>query len=132
MFLRKSAILVILIFAGLICVYGADITGKWTAQFDSQVGVQKYTFDFKVEGTKLTGTATSSIKGQDGSSVNEAKTQIQEGKIEGDKVTFSENLPYTGMDLKIVYTGTVSGNEIKLSRTVADQPGETFVAKREK
>jgi hypothetical protein len=132
MFLRKSAILVVLIFAGLVCAYGADITGKWSAQFDSQVGVQKYTFDFKVEGTKLTGTATSIIKGQDGSTVNEAKTQIQEGKIEGDKITFSENLPYTGMDLKIVYTGTVSGNEIKLSRTVADQPGETFVAKREK
>jgi hypothetical protein len=132
MFLRKSAILAILIFAGLVCVYGADITGKWTTQFDSQVGVQKYTFDFKVEGTKLTGTATSSIKGQDGSVANEAKTQIQEGKIEGDKISFSENLPYTGMDLKIVYTGTVSGNEIKLSRTVSDQPGETFVAKREK
>jgi hypothetical protein len=132
MFLRKSAVLAVLIFAGLVCVYGADITGKWTAQFDSQVGVQKYSFDFKVEGSKLTGTATSTIKGEDGAVVNEAKTQILEGKIEGDKISFSENLSYTGMDLKIVYTGTISGNEIKFSRTVSDQPGEAFVAKREK
>jgi len=42
------------------------------------------------------------------------------------------NSGYTGMDLKIVYTGTVSGDEIKFSRTVADQPGETFVAKKAK
>jgi hypothetical protein len=132
MLLRRSAILAVLMIAGLGSLYAADITGKWTTEFDSQVGKQSYTFDFKVEGTKLTGMAISSIKGPDGSAVNEAKTPITEGKIEGDKVSFVENLSYTGMDLKIVYTGTISGNEIKFSRTVSDQPGETFVAKKAK
>ncbi len=132
MFLRRSAILAVLVLAGLVCAYAADITGKWTTEFDSQVGKQSYVFEFKVEGAKLTGMANSVITGPDGSKVNEAKTPITEGKIEGANVSFVENLSYTGMDLKIVYTGTVSGDEIKFSRTVSDQPGETFVAKKAK
>ena len=32
----------------------ADVTGTWTASFDTQVGVQNYTYTFKVEGSKLT------------------------------------------------------------------------------
>ena len=126
MFLRKSAILAVLILAGLACVYAADITGTWTTQFDSQVGVQKYTFEFKADGTKLTGRALSNIAGAD------AKTEITEGKITGDEVTFVENLKYQEMELKITYKGKISGDEIKFSRTVGDAGGEEFVAKRTK
>ncbi len=126
MFVRKGVILAVLILVGLVCVYAADITGKWTTQFESQVGTQKYVFEFKADGAKLTGKAISTI----GDATQ--TTEITEGKIEGDKVSFVENLKYQGMDLKIAYTGTVSGDEIKLSRTVSDQPGETFVAKRAK
>jgi hypothetical protein len=126
MFTRNSAILAALILAGLVCVYAADITGTWTTQFDSQVGVQKYTFEFKVDGTKLTGRALSNIAGAD------AKTEITEGKIKGDEVTFVENLNYQGMELKITYKGKISGDEIKFSRTVGDAGGEEFVAKRAK
>jgi len=126
MFWRESGILAILFFAGLVCVYAADITGKWTTEFDSQVGLQKYVFEFKVEGTKLTGRAISNIGG------NEAKTELQEGKINGDEVTFIENLNYQGMELRISYKGQISGDEIKFSRTVGDAGGEQFVARRAK
>jgi opacity protein-like surface antigen len=124
MFMRKGVLLAVLILAGLFCVYAADITGKWTAQFDSQVGVQKYVFDFKVDGTTLTGVANSDIGGA------QAKTPITEGTVNGDDVSFVENLDYQGMQLKITYKGKISGDEIKFSRTVGDQGGETFVAKR--
>ena len=124
--LRKSTILAILLLTGLVCVYGADITGKWTTQFDSQVGVQKYTFEFKVEGTKLTGKAISNIADAN------ATTELTEGKVTGDEVTFVENLNYQGMELKITYKGKISGDEIKFSRTVGDSGGEEFVAKRVK
>ncbi len=126
MFLRKSLILAALMLAGLVCVYAADITGKWTTQFDSQVGLQKYTFEFKVDGTKLTGKAISNIAGAD------ATTELTEGKVSGDDVAFVENLNYQGMELKITYKGKVSGDEIKFSRTVGDSGGEEFVAKRAK
>jgi hypothetical protein len=126
MVLRKSVILAALVLTGLVCVYAADITGTWTTQFDSQVGVQKYTFEFKVDGAKLTGRALSNIAGAD------AKTEITEGKINGDEVTFVENLNYQGMELKITYKGKIAGDEIKFSRTVGDAGGEEFVAKRAK
>ena len=112
---------------GLVSVYGADIAGKWTAEFDSQVGVQKYIFEFKVEGTTLTGTAISKI-----ADAEEARTPITEGTVSGDDVAFVENLNYSGMELKIAYKGKIAGDEIKFTRDVAGQGGETFVAKRAK
>jgi len=123
--MRKGMILAVLIITGMACLFAADITGKWTAQFDSQVGLQKYVFEFKLEGTKLTGTAISKIGDNP-----EAKTPITEGTVNGDDVAFVENLNYSGMDLHIAYKGKISGGEIKLSRMVGDQQGETFVAKR--
>jgi hypothetical protein len=125
MFVRKGMILAVLILTGLVCVYGADITGKWTAEFDSQVGLQKYVFEFQADGSTLTGMAISNIDGA------EAKTPITEGKIDGDKIHFVENLNYQGMELRIVYEGTVSGDEIQLAR-IEGGGNEEFMAKRAK
>ena len=33
----------------------ADITGQWTASFDTQIGVQTYTYEFVLKGNALTG-----------------------------------------------------------------------------
>jgi len=126
MFLRKSLVLTALILAGLVCLYAGDITGKWTAEFDSQVGVQKYTFELKAEGANLTGTAISRIGDA------QAQTKITEGKISGDDVTFVENLDYQGMALRIVYKGKISGDEIKFERTVGEYGVNSLVAKRVK
>jgi hypothetical protein len=101
----------------------ADISGTWTTSFDSQVGVQTYTYTFVVKGTAVTGT----FKSGNGAGA------ITEGKLEGDKLTFVENMDYQGQALKIAYTGTVvSADEIKFSRDVGGQGGETFTAKRVK
>jgi hypothetical protein len=124
MFSRKTLVFAVVVAAGLLCAYAADITGKWTAQFDSQVGVQKYTYDFKVEGTKLTGTALANIDG------NESKAAIQDGKIDGDEISFVEMQNYQGQEIRIVYKGKVSGDEIKFTRNVADTATEEFAAKR--
>jgi hypothetical protein len=61
----------------------------------------------------------------------EATTPITEGKINGNEISFVENLKYQGMDLRIVYKGTISGDEIQLER-VEGAGGEKFVAKRAK
>ena len=126
MFLRKMVALPVLMLAGLVCAYAADITGKWTAEFDTQVGVQKYTYDFKVEGTKLTGKAIGDIGG------TVSQSDIQEGTISGDDISFVETQNYQGQALRIVYKGKVSGNEIKFTRNVADTATEELVAKRAK
>ncbi|MEJ2246103.1 MAG: hypothetical protein P8Y80_08535 [Acidobacteriota bacterium] len=123
---RMSVVLAALVLCGLVFVFAADISGKWSAEFDSQVGLQKYTYEFKIDGTNITGKASVNIDGTDMESV------IAEGKVEGEKISFVENLDYNGMELSIEYTGTVSGDEMELSRVVAGQPGETFTAKRVK
>jgi len=117
--LLLSAVIVFLM-AGVL--FAADVTGTWTASFDTQVGVQNYTYTFKADGGKLTGTA----KSQNG------ETQIQEGSVKGDEISFVENLNFQGMPLRIEYKGKLSGDEIKFSRKVADVATEELVAKRAK
>jgi len=129
MFLRKSLIAAALVVIGALCLYAADISGKWAGQFDSQVGPQKYTFEFKVSGTTLTGTAISEI-GEAGAAAK-ATTPITEGKINGDEITFVENLNYQGMELKMVYKGKVTGDSIQMER-VEGGGNEKFVVKRAK
>ena len=102
--------------------FGADLAGKWTAVFDTQIGEQKYTYDLKVAGGVVTGTA----KNADGES------EITEGKLKGDTVTFVENMKVQGMELRVEYTGTISGDEIKFTRKVGDFGTETLVAMRAK
>ena len=100
-----------------------DITGKWTADFDTQIGVQKYTYTFQVKGTELTGTAASEL----------ATTVIKNGKVDGDTVSFVEPLDFMGMLLEISYTGKiVSEDQIDFTRQVADVATEKLVAKRAK
>ena len=100
----------------------ADISGTWTTEFDSQVGKQSYTYTFKLEGGTLTGHAKSNLGEGDLS-----------GTVDGDKVTFVENLNYQGQTLAITYTGQiVSASEMKFKRDVAGAGGEEFTAKRQK
>jgi hypothetical protein len=102
--------------------FGADISGTWTASFDTQLGVQNYTYTFKVDGNKLTGTAKSNL----------GSGTIENGTVNGDDVTFVENLNYEGMPLQIQYKGKISGNEIKFTRVVVEGINEELVAKRAK
>ena len=59
--------------------------------------------------------------------------EIKEGKVEGDKVTFTEILDLQGMPVHIKYTGKIiSADEIKFTRQVEDVATEELTAKREK
>jgi len=114
----------ILILAFCLSALAADFNGNWTASIDTQLGEQKYTFTFKVEGEKLTGKAKSELA--------QAETVITEGVVKGDDISFVENLNFDGMPLKITYKGKIMGDEIKFTRNVADIADEPFVAKRSK
>ena len=106
--------------------FAADVTGTWTASFDTQVGAQKYTYTFKVDGNKLTGKAkadSEAIKGE---------SEITEGTVNGDDISFVENVDFQGMPIRIVYKGKIAGDEIKFTRTILDMFTEELVAKRVK
>ena len=104
--------------------FAADVTGTWTATFQTDVGVQEYTYVFKQEGTKLTGVAKSKFA--------EAETQISEGTVTGDDIAFVENLNYQGMPLRITYKGKIAGDSISFTRNVAEFADETATAKKVK
>lgn len=104
-------------------VFAADIAGKWTSEFDSPIGRQRYVYDFKVDGTTLTGTATQSERGT---------TDIKEGKINGDDISFVELVTVEGNELRIEHKGKVAGDEIRLRRKVGNFAEYDIIAKRSK
>jgi hypothetical protein len=117
---RRAVALAVLALAFLAAAWAAGATGKWTATFNTQVGDQKYTWDLTAAGGKLTGKYTSS--NGDG--------EIREGKIDGDDLSWVETLKFQDMDLRIEYKAKLSGDELKISRKVADFATEEGVAKR--
>ena len=122
---RTLAIALAVVVTGLLAraFAAVDITGKWTSDFDTQIGVQKYTYTFQVKGSEVTGTAASEL----------GTTVIKNGKVDGDTVSFVEPLDFMGMLLEISYTGKiVSEDQIDFTRQVADVATEKLVAKRVK
>ena len=102
----------------------ADITGTWKAEFETQRGLQKYSFTLKQDGTNLTGKARVEMTDQ------KREAEFKEGKVEGDTVTFVEPLKIQDNEIRITYTGKVAGNEIKFTRQVGDFGKSEATAKR--
>jgi len=105
-----------------VSVTAANISGKWNAEFNTEIGVQKYVFTFAQDGEKLVGKANSEI----GETKNE--TELIEGKVSGDMVSFVELLTFQGNELRIGYEGKVEGNEINFTRRVGDFAAENLIA----
>jgi hypothetical protein len=101
-----------------------DVSGTWHADIDTQIGMQKYQFTFHVANGKLTGKANAEVNDQ------KREADLQEGKVDGDTVTFVEMLKFQDNDLRIEYTGKIHGDEISFKRKVGDFANEDFVAKR--
>jgi len=123
--IRASALAVGL-FLGVLPALAADVAGKWTSEFDSQIGLQKYTFDLKVDGEKVTGKASFERMGEKG------EVDILEGKLVGDQISFVETFDAMGNSVRIEYKGTVKGDEIALTRQVGEFATEQIVARRVK
>jgi hypothetical protein len=102
--------------------FAADVDGKWAGTISTPGGDFPVAFEFKSDGTKLTGTTMS----PDGMSIN-----IKDGKIDGDKITFGVSLDFGGMPLDIAYSGVITPTEMKMTADVAGMALE-FVVKKEK
>jgi hypothetical protein len=119
---RKTLLAVLFLAIGSVAALAADFNGKWTADVTTLRGTQTLTFDFHVEGAALTGKITSPRGDSD----------IADGKIDGDNITFSQVVNFNGTDMKIVYSGKVDGDGIKFTRAVGDRPAVEFRATRAK
>jgi hypothetical protein len=93
--------------------FAADVDGKWKGMIDTPNGPVEVNYTFKAEGEKLTG----STSAPDGTAI-----PITDGKIAGNKVSFSLTLDFGGGPVTFNYTGEVSPTELKLHTAFMDMP----------
>ncbi len=98
----------------------ADATGSWSWTVTGRNGgadrVNKLTL--KAEGDKLTGKL--SAPGREGQNTD---TEIKDGKVEGDSISFNVVREFNGNSSTIKYTGKVSADKIT-GKTEFDRNGE--------
>ena len=123
--IMRTAITLVALVAFSLPALAQEVTGTWKAEFDTQRGLQKYTFVLKRDGKTSPARPTSS------STARKREIDLKEGKIEGDTVTFVETLNFQDNELRITYTGKVSADGIKFTRQVGDFGSTEAVAKRE-
>ena len=121
----KTQITLLALAVASFSAFAADVTGNWKAEFDTQRGLQKYTFTLKQDGTSVTGKASAERDGE------KREAELKEGKVEADTLTFVEPLKIQDNEINITYTGKISGNEIKFTRKVGDFGSSEATAKRE-
>lgn len=119
--MRKAAIAVLVFAMGTVAALAADFNGKWTADVQGRNGnTQTITFDFHVDGSALTGKVTTP----------RGESDITDGKVDGDNISFTQVMSRNGNDFKISYTGHADGDTIHFTRQMGDRPAATFDAKR--
>lgn len=121
--------------------FAADVTGKWTYEQPGRNGgpARTTTITLKADGNKLTGEvpAMGGRGGGGGGGTPPAPTQITNGKIDGNNISFEVTRDMGGTPFTIKYEGTLSGDELKLKVTTPNMQGgdprvNEFTAKREK
>ena len=124
--MKKNGMILVFSVIGLLIATAraVDIACQWHAEFDTQVGAQKYLFTFKTDGDKLTGKAAVEVGGE------KHEAELTEGKITGDTVSFVEMLNFQGNEILIRYSGKIGTNEIDFTREVGDIATENFKAAR--
>jgi len=85
----------------------AGAAGKWLVKDNGN----EMKLDLKAEGSRITGTFENSQ--------TPGAVELKDGKIEGDKISFNYVRQINGQDMKVSWTGTLSGDEMKLKREIA-------------
>jgi uncharacterized membrane protein YgcG len=109
----KSKILpigVVILMMFIMSAYAADVAGKWMAQAPSGQGTSEITLVFKVDGTTLTGTLDNSQM--------PGAIEIKDGKIQDDDISFHVLRSFGENEMKVVWKGKVSGDEIRFTRGI--------------
>ena len=94
--------------------FAADIDGKWTGSIDSPQGAVPLSYTFKSAGAVLTG---SSLAPDGATSV-----PIKGGKIDGNKISFTQDIDFGQGPVTFSYTGVVTPTELKLHASFMDMP----------
>jgi hypothetical protein len=100
--------------------FAADVEGTWAGSIDSPNGAIAVSYTFKAQGDALTG----STSGPDGTPI-----AIANGKIQGNKLSFTLSLDFGAGPTTFVYTGEVSATELLLHTSFMDMPIDMLLKK---
>src|SRR6516165_8400883 len=131
---KKLFFVVTIALVAAFSLLAADVSGKWVAEQPGRNGgpPRQTTFDLKADGMKLTGTMTGGM-GRGGAAP--AAIEITDGKVDGDKVSFTVKRETPNGTMEQKYSGTVSGDKLTLKTTMQGPDGpveRTMTAKRSK
>ena len=110
--MTKKLLFVTTILLALACAaLAADVTGKWTYEQPAMGNrpARQVTITLKQDGNNLTGSVPGMGRGGQG-----GDTEISNGKVDGDKISFEVKREFQGNAIVTKYTGTLSGDELKL------------------
>jgi hypothetical protein len=108
----KRTILIIAMLLGIVSLLSAaDLTGKWSGQFDFNGTNVPLTFDLHSTGATLTGVI---------SGLPTDNCEIKDGKIDGSTITFWLMTEYQGSPIKLVWTGKISAGQIDFTMGTED------------
>ena len=103
--------------------HAADVSGTWKGSFDFQGASVPVTFHL----TAANGAVTGTLEG-----LPTSPTEVHDGKIDGDAVTFWVNTDYQGTTYKLVWKGKVAPGEIDFSFGTEDGGfGATLIARND-
>ena len=81
-----------------------DVTGDWEITSESPRGAQVIPITFAQEGTTVTGSVVDAVR---------SAVEIQDGKIEGNTLTFKIVMSFGERSMEQVYTATVTGDTME-------------------
>jgi hypothetical protein len=121
--MRKLSLVTMVLAMGIASFVSADeaVDGTWEGKVENRRGTLTLTFRFKVDGDKLTGKIET----------RRGESDISEGKVEGDTISFKQHMSFRDREMTLLYTGKISGDEIKFTREVEGMERKSeFTAKR--
>jgi hypothetical protein len=122
--MKKFAVTTLILCAASLTAFASSIEGKWDSEMKFGERTIQRTFNLKSDGGTLTGTMETSAGGQSRS------TDIKNGKIDGNKFSFSLVQRGKQGERTVVYEGTVEGDELKGTMKPEGQDERPFTAKK--
>lgn len=114
-------VLAISVLALVAFAQGKDISGSWTTTLQRGGQTRTLKMDLKIAGNSVTGTIDVAP---------DVTAQIQNGKLEGDQLTFDVIAPEHGHTKKIHFTGDLGEDTVTLRNESSGKQGRTLIFQR--
>lgn len=114
-------VLAISVLALVAFAQGKDISGSWTTTLQRGGQTRTLKMDLKIAGNSVTGTIDVAP---------DVTAQIQNGKLEGDQLTFDVIAPEHGHTKKIHFTGDLGEDTVTLRNESSGRQGRTLIFQR--